>query len=65
MSVPGLTLRYVFKTMAKSNFFSLSHEKDKDLHEKLRKQVVGGPSIIFHRYHEKGSPLSEDITAGN
>ena len=54
MSVPGLTLRYLLKTMPKSNFFSLIREKDKDLHEELRKQVVGGPSIIFHRYHEKG-----------
>ena len=54
VSVPGLTLRYLFTTMPKSNFFSLIREKDKDLHEELRKQVVGGPSIIFHRYHEKG-----------
>ncbi|RUS83075.1 hypothetical protein EGW08_009161 [Elysia chlorotica] len=54
VSVPGLTLRYLFKTMPQSHFFSLIREKDKDLHEELRKQIVGGPSIIFHRYHEKG-----------
>ncbi|GFR60792.1 novel protein similar to DNA polymerases [Elysia marginata] len=40
--------------MPHTHFFSLIREKDKDLHEELRKQVVGGPSIIFHGYHEKG-----------
>ncbi|GFN74662.1 hypothetical protein PoB_000116800 [Plakobranchus ocellatus] len=54
VSVPGLTLRYLFKTMPRAHFFSLIREKDKDLHEELRKQIVGGPSIIFYRYHEKG-----------
>ncbi|GFN90296.1 Zinc finger protein 546-like [Plakobranchus ocellatus] len=54
VSVPGLTLRYLFKTMPQNHFFSLIRVKDKDLHEELRKQIVGGSSIIFHRYHEKG-----------
>ncbi|GFO27004.1 hypothetical protein PoB_005350900 [Plakobranchus ocellatus] len=40
--------------MPRAHFFSLIREKDKDLHEELRKQIVGGPSIVFHRYHEKG-----------
>ncbi|GFR78381.1 hypothetical protein ElyMa_005848000 [Elysia marginata] len=40
--------------MPHTHSFPLIREKDKDLHEELRKQVVGGPSIIFHRYHEKG-----------
>ena len=52
-SVPGLTLRYLFKTLPSDTFFSLIHENNKDLHELLRTQMVGGPSIIFHRYHEK------------
>ena len=30
--IPGLTLRYLFKTMTKKNFFSLIREKNKDLH---------------------------------
>ncbi|GFO22439.1 hypothetical protein PoB_004894400 [Plakobranchus ocellatus] len=54
VSVPGLTLGYLFKTMPRAYFFSLIREKDKDLHEELRKQIVGGPSMIFHRYLEKG-----------
>ncbi|GFN78397.1 hypothetical protein PoB_000490300 [Plakobranchus ocellatus] len=54
VSVSGLTLRYLFKTMPRAHLVSLIREKDKDLHEELRKQIVGDPSIIFHRYHEKG-----------
>ena len=53
VSIPGLTLRYMFKTLPKHAYFSLIREKDRDLHEMLRRQIVGGPSIIFHRYHEK------------
>ena len=55
IGVPGLTLRYLFKTMpSKDVYFSLFSENQADLHSLLRSQLVGGPSIIFHRYHEKG-----------
>ena len=55
IGVPGLTLRYLFKTIESENvYFSLFSENQADLHSLLRNQLVGGPSIIFHRYHEKG-----------
>ena len=54
IGVPGLTLRYLFKTLPHNVNFSLFHEKHKDLHQLLRSEMVGGPSIIFHRYQEKG-----------
>ena len=54
IGVPGLTLRYLFKTLPHNVYFSLFHEKHKDLHQLLRSEMVGGLSIIFHRYHEKG-----------
>ena len=54
IGVPGLTLRYLFKTLPDNIYFSLIHEKHKDLHQLLRSEMVGGPSIISHRYHEKG-----------
>lgn len=53
-SIPGLTLRYLFKTLPKNVFFSLINEKHKDLHTLLRSQIVGGPSLVFRRYHEVG-----------
>ena len=54
IGVPGLTLRYLFKTLPDNVYFSLFHEKHKDLHQLLCSEMVGGPSIIFHRYHEIG-----------
>ena len=53
ISVPSLTLRHLFKTLPENIYFSLIHEKYRDLHQLLRSEMVGGPSIIFHRYHEK------------
>ena len=51
---PGLTLRYLFKTMPSEDvYFSLFSEGQSDLHSLLREHLVGGPSIIFERYHEK------------
>ena len=36
ISVPGLTLRYLFKSLPSQVYFSFIHEKHKDLHELLR-----------------------------
>ncbi|KAK7087561.1 hypothetical protein V1264_021595 [Littorina saxatilis] len=53
ISVPGLTLRYLFKTMPPSVYFSLMGRKQEDVHHCMRDSIVGGPSVIFHRYHER------------
>ncbi|KAL8613898.1 hypothetical protein ACOMHN_032888 [Nucella lapillus] len=60
IGVPGLTLKYLFQTLSPSVYFSLVNRKHKDLHELLRQHMVGGPSIIFHRYHEKGKTHLRD-----
>ena len=54
LGIPGLTLRYLFKGVPRGVYFSLINKKHRDLHELLRQQIVGGPSLIFHRYHEAG-----------
>ena len=60
ISVPGLTLKYLFKTTAAN--FALYNSKNSDLHDLVRDNMVGGPSIIFHRYHEAGlTQLRSDI----
>ena len=53
ISIPGVTLTYLFTTLESGIFFSLFDEKNKDLYTLFKKNMVGGPSIIFHRYHEK------------
>ena len=57
--IPGVTLTYPFTTLEPGIFFSLFDEKNKDLYTLFKKNMVGGPSIIFHRYHEKNKPRSE------
>ncbi|KAJ8050420.1 Zinc finger protein MSN4 [Holothuria leucospilota] len=53
ISVPGLTMKYLFK-ISNNPPFQLIDEKNKDLYYMFRDNLVGGPSIIFNRYQEKG-----------
>jgi len=53
ISLPGLTLRYMLSNIPKGDYFTIINRTDADLHWLLKEYIVGGPSIIFHRYHEK------------
>ncbi|KAJ8020607.1 hypothetical protein HOLleu_40243 [Holothuria leucospilota] len=59
ISVPGLTMKYLFQK-AKGEPFALFDEKNKDLYYTFRSNLVGGPSIIFHRYQEKDKTTIRD-----
>ena len=50
ISLPGLAYKMLL-TSTESKF-SLFDEDNKELFDLLQKNIVGGPSIIFHRYHE-------------
>ena len=52
ISLPGLVTKFLFKMVPEDVKFSLLEEKDKDLYKTFRKAIVGGPSIVFRRYHE-------------
>lgn len=54
ISVPGLTMKYLFMNLPHDTYFTLFDEKNSDLHDLVKSNVVGGPSIIFHRHHEVG-----------
>ena len=54
ISVPGLTWLYLFNDLPEKTYFTIFNEKNKDLHHLVKYLVVGGPSLVFHRYHEKG-----------
>lgn len=47
-------LTYLFQTLESDIFFSLFDGEIKDLNYTFKKHMVGGPSIIFHCYHEAG-----------
>ena len=57
-TIPALTMKYLFKSALSNKnqkwvFFSLPENKEADYHSLLREQMVGGPSIVFTRHHEK------------
>ena len=53
ISVPGLTLLYLFNDLPSNTFFTVFNQTNSDLHLLVKDNIVGGPAIIFHRYHEK------------
>ena len=54
ISVPGLTLLYLFNGLSPDTNFVTFNRTNSDLHQLVKDNIVGGPAIIFHRYHEKG-----------
>ena len=54
ISVPGLTLLYLFNGLPPDTNFVTFNRTNSDLHQLVKDNIVGGPAIIFHRYHEKG-----------
>ena len=54
ISVPGLTLLYLFNDLPPNTYFTVFNQMNSDLHELVKDNIVGGPAIIFHRYHETG-----------
>lgn len=49
ISLPGLAYKMLLTCTPEK--FSLFKEEDKELFYLLKRNIVGGPSIIFHRYH--------------
>ncbi len=61
ISVPGLTLRYLFRTLDEDTVFTL-FKNNSDIHDLIKEWNVGGPSIVFHRYQEGGeTKINEHI----
>ena len=53
VSVPGLTLIYLFNDLPENTYFTLFNEPNKDPHQLVKDNIVGGPSLHFAKYHEK------------
>ena len=54
ISVPGLSLLHLFNDLPNDTYFTVFNRTNSDLHELVKDNIVGGPAIIFHRYHETG-----------
>ena len=55
LSVPGLVMRYLMGNLPNDTFFSLFDKKDEDVYRQLKRNLTGGPSIVFTRLAEAGS----------
>ena len=65
ISVPGLTLKYLFSYLSPQTYFSLFDKANSDLYHLIRDNNTGGPSIIFHRYHEAGKTKIRETERGH
>lgn len=55
ISVPGLARQMLFESGRKEGaVFSLFDKSNEDLYDTVKQNIIGGPSIIFTRYHEAG-----------
>ena len=77
ISLPGLAVRWMFALTNDCEIDSSAHgiennlqpvmlldESSKDLYKLFREHLVGGPSIIFHRYHEKSATRLREAELG-
>ena len=64
ISVPGLTLKYLFSYLSPQTYFSLFDQANSDLYHLIKDNNTGGPSIIFHRYHEAGKTKIREAEEG-
>ena len=55
ISIPGVAMRVCFNSITDpAAEFHLFNPKNKNIYRLCKENIVGGPSIIFNRYHESG-----------
>ena len=55
ISLPGLARKMLFECDRQADAsFALFDEFNKDLYYTIKQNIIGGPSIIFNRYHKAG-----------
>ena len=52
MSLPGISRKLLFREITEHNTFALFSGYTKSLYKLFDSNIVGGPSIVFCRYHE-------------
>ena len=66
ISLPGLAVRWKFAETNTDGFdIPLISKINADLHTTVKDNIVGGPSIVFRRYHEKGVTRIRESEFGN
>ena len=61
ISIPGIAMRSLFQFHHRSySRISSFNPKNKDIYQLFKENIVGGPSIIFNRYHEAGKTFNRN-----
>ena len=53
VSLPGISRKLLMRDVSPENIFALFCYKTKELYKTFDRNIVGGPSIVFTRYHER------------
>ncbi|XP_069106330.1 uncharacterized protein [Argopecten irradians] len=53
ISVPGVARTLLFRSIQGKAHFSLFDRRDESIHRMFQRNIVGGPAIVFRRFHEK------------
>ena len=59
-----MTLKYLFSYLSPQTYFSLFDQANSDLYHLIKDNKKGGPSIIFHRYHEGADTIIRETEKG-
>ena len=65
ISLPGLCLKYLFTFLDRDTVFGLVDKKNDDFYHKMRDNVTGGPSIVFHRHHHANQSKIREAEYGD
>ena len=52
ISVPGLTLSYLFSLLPSNSYFKLIDQSNHDSHNLMKSNLVGVPCIVFYRFQK-------------
>jgi len=65
ITVPGLTLKYLFSTVKSGIHFTIIDSQNQDLHQMIEHNITGVPSIIFCRYQAAGVTKIGELEYGS
>ena len=60
ISLPRLTQKQIFKALKKGQYFTTFSKKHSHIYKIVRDGIVGGASLVFNRYKEKGKKLKNE-----
>ena len=55
VSLPGVSLQYLLRGTLSSTNAPVLHAPSREAYDMLKASVIGGPSLVFTRYHEVGA----------